>query len=89
MTTDRVTTDAVPELQSGLAAALPRAALFAGALALVACVLVALGMVLAHFDAVELPGCGTASDCTRAGESRWGKLPGIEWPLSFVGFAYF
>jgi uncharacterized membrane protein len=46
-------------------------------------------LVLAHFDGLELPGCGTASDCTRAGESRWGNLPGIDWPLSFIGFAYF
>jgi predicted DsbA family dithiol-disulfide isomerase/uncharacterized membrane protein len=49
----------------------------------------ALLLVLAHFDTIELPGCGTASDCTRAAASRWGKLPGTEWPLSFVGFAYF
>jgi uncharacterized membrane protein len=49
----------------------------------------ALGLVLAHFDTIELPGCGTASDCTRATVSRWGRVPGTEWPLSFLGFAYF
>jgi protein-disulfide isomerase len=49
----------------------------------------ALLLVLAELDAVQLPGCGTASDCTRAAASRWGKLPGTEWPLSFAGFAYF
>jgi protein-disulfide isomerase/uncharacterized membrane protein len=49
----------------------------------------ALLLVLAHFDKVALPGCGPASDCTRASESRWGTLPGTEWPLSFLGFAYF
>jgi protein-disulfide isomerase/uncharacterized membrane protein len=49
----------------------------------------ALGLVLAQFEVVQLPGCGTASDCTRAAESGWGKLPGTAWPLSFLGFAYF
>ena len=63
--------------------------LVAGCVALLACLFAALLLVLAHFDAVELPGCGTVSDCTRAAESRWGSLPGTEWPLSFVGFTYF
>jgi protein-disulfide isomerase/uncharacterized membrane protein len=60
-----------------------------GVLLLSACMLLALLLVLAELNAVELPGCGTASDCTRAAASRWGKLPGTQWPLSFVGFAYF
>lgn len=60
-----------------------------GSVALSACLFATLLLVLAHFEAIELPGCGTASDCTRAAEGRWGKLPGTVWPLSFVGFAYF
>lgn len=63
--------------------------LVAGGVCLSACMLAALLLVLAHFNAIELPGCGTASDCSRASEGRWGKLPGTNWPLSFVGFAYF
>jgi protein-disulfide isomerase/uncharacterized membrane protein len=56
---------------------------------LTGCLGAALMLVLAHFGAVELPGCGMASDCTRAAGSRWGRLPGSEWPLSFLGIAYF
>jgi protein-disulfide isomerase len=61
----------------------------AGAISLLACVFLALLLVLAHLNTIDLPGCGTASDCTRAAASRWGRLPGTDWPLSFVGFAYF
>jgi protein-disulfide isomerase len=63
--------------------------MYGESLALSACLILALLLVLAHFEAVELPGCGTVSDCTRAAHSRWGKLPGTDWPLSFVGFGYF
>lgn len=56
---------------------------------LVVALLLSLGMALAQLETVELPGCGSVSDCTQAAESRWGKVPGIEWPLSFVGFAFF
>jgi protein-disulfide isomerase/uncharacterized membrane protein len=56
---------------------------------LTGCLGAVLMLVLAHFGAVELPGCGMASDCTRAAASRWGTLPGTAWPLSFLGFAYF
>jgi protein-disulfide isomerase/uncharacterized membrane protein len=61
----------------------------AGCLALAGCLIVSLLLTLSHFDAMELPGCGPASDCTRASESRWGTLLGADWPLSFLGFAYF
>ncbi len=56
---------------------------------LAVCTSLALVLALAHVNAVELPGCGTVSDCTRAAESRWGRIPGTDWPLAFVGFAYF
>jgi protein-disulfide isomerase len=46
-------------------------------------------MALAHIEVAELPGCGAESDCTQAAESRWGKVPGTDWSLSFLGFAYF
>jgi uncharacterized membrane protein len=58
-------------------------------LVLSGCLIVSLLLVLAHFGAVALPGCSTASGCTQAAETRWGKLPGTEWPLSFLGFAFF
>jgi protein-disulfide isomerase len=80
-----------PRRQFGLAraGAQPRMGFVLGLPALLTCMFAALLLVLAHFNAVDLPGCGTASDCTQAAASRWGRLPGTDWPLSFVGFAYF
>jgi uncharacterized membrane protein len=46
-------------------------------------------VALAELETVELPGCATVSDCSRASDSSWGKLPSTDWPLSFVGFGYF
>lgn len=53
------------------------------------CLAGSLLLVLGHLQAVELPGCGSLSDCSRATASRWGRVPGIDWPVSFLGFAYF
>lgn len=61
----------------------------ASVLCLAGAMIASLMLVLAHFEAVELPGCGSVSDCTRAASGRWGSVPGTSWPLSFVGFAYF
>lgn len=36
-----------------------------------------------------LPGCGAGSDCARAAASAWGKLPGVQWPVSYLGLAFF
>jgi protein-disulfide isomerase/uncharacterized membrane protein len=69
--------------------AVPKVAFALLAITLCAYMLAALLLVLAHLDAITLPGCGAASNCTRANESRWGKLPGTQWPLSFLGFTYF
>ncbi len=37
----------------------------------------------------SLPGCGPQSGCGAVTNSVWGKIPGIMWPVSYVGFAYF
>ena len=37
----------------------------------------------------SLPGCGPESGCGAVTNSVWGKIPGIMWPVSYVGFAYF
>ena len=44
-------------------------------------------LVLQHFGAISLPGCGPHSGCAAAVSSRWGNLLG--WPVSFLGLAYF
>ncbi len=38
---------------------------------------------------VHLPGCGQGSRCAEAAASAWGAVPFIEWPVSFLGCAYF
>ncbi|MCA9292131.1 MAG: thioredoxin domain-containing protein [Phycisphaerales bacterium] len=47
-------------------------------------------MLVAHAIAgLRLPGCGPGSACDLATSSAFGRLPGLEWPLSHVGLAYF
>ena len=46
-------------------------------------VLVALGFI------EQLPGCGPNSGCDKVTSGVWGRIPLIEWPVSFVGFTYF
>ena len=46
-------------------------------------VLVALGFI------EQLPGCGPDSGCDKVTSGVWGRIPLIEWPVSFVGFTYF
>ncbi len=46
-------------------------------------------LVLEHFEAIALPGCGLQSSCLRATQSAWGRVPLVGWPVVFVGFAYF
>lgn len=56
-------------------------------------ILVAIGACVAlvanHFNALSLPGCRPGGACEQAAASRWGKVPGTGWPVSFVGLAYF
>ena len=60
-----------------------------GRVCLAVCLFTSLAMAIAELESVELPGCGLDSNCARATHGRWGKFPGTDWPLSFVGFAYF
>ena len=62
--------------------------LFALALALCLTGLIAsIALVLKHFGAVNLPGCGTGGGCEAAGASIYGKLAGI--PVSIIGVGHF
>lgn len=59
-------------------------------LVLLAVAVFASGMLVwQHFSGASLPGCGEGSPCAQATGSAWGKLPLIDWPVSFVGLAYF
>ena len=46
-------------------------------------------LVWAHFNETSLPGCGPDSGCSDVVNGPWGKVPGIDWPVSFIGLAYF
>jgi protein-disulfide isomerase/uncharacterized membrane protein len=37
----------------------------------------------------SLPGCGPASACDAITRGPFGSIPGLGWPVSFVGLAYF
>ena len=46
-------------------------------------------MCWSHISGHNLPGCGVGSACAEAASSIWGRIPGVEWPVSFAGLAYF
>lgn len=46
-------------------------------------------LCLHHFGALALPGCGAGSPCDQAARTAFGAVPGLGWPVSFVGAAYF
>ena len=46
-------------------------------------------LVASSLDSVHLPGCGPQSACAQAAASAWGRVPGLNWPVSFVGFAFY
>lgn len=45
-------------------------------------------LVAKHFGG-GLPGCGPKSGCEALEATRWGTVPGLGWPVSFLGAAYF
>jgi protein-disulfide isomerase len=45
-------------------------------------------LISKHFGG-GLPGCGPTSGCEALEKTAWGMVPGIRWPVSFLGFAYF
>lgn len=60
-----------------------------GVVLLAFCVAASGMLTLHHFGALSLPGCGMGSPCDSAAKSAFGSIPGLGWPVSFVGFAYF
>jgi predicted DsbA family dithiol-disulfide isomerase/uncharacterized membrane protein len=37
----------------------------------------------------SLPGCGPQSACDQITNGPWGRIPGLDWPVSFLGLAWF
>ncbi len=52
-------------------------------------VVAAFFLVAQQIDLVDAPGCGAGSPCAQASASAWGRVPGLDWPVSFLGLAYF
>lgn len=48
-----------------------------------------LALALDHFDIARAPGCGFQSGCEKATRGPWGRIPGVNWPVSLLGLAYF
>lgn len=46
-------------------------------------------LALERLAGLQLPGCGPESACAKAAASVWGRVPLVDWPLSYVGVAYF
>ena len=81
MTPQAVTTDT--------GAPLPRGFFATGIVLLATAVVASLALVQQHFGGLEIPGCGPGSPCAKAAASVWGRVPWVDWPVSFVGLAYF
>ncbi|MBL8990887.1 MAG: hypothetical protein JNJ48_04825, partial [Phycisphaerae bacterium] len=61
----------------------------AGGVLLAVALVMSLLLSLEALGALSLPGCGQGSPCARAAASAWGSVPGLGWPVSFLGLAYF
>ncbi len=61
----------------------------AGLVPLIIAIGASLMLVLEHVDALSLRGCGPGSACAELTQGVWGKVPLVNWPVSFVGLAYF
>lgn len=65
------------------------ASFIAGGLALLVASAATATLSLDHLGLISPPGCGAGSPCRAATSSQWGTVPGLNWPVSFVGFTYF
>ena len=61
-----------------------------GVLGLAVSVFASLMLSLVALSIIKsLPGCGPSSGCDKVTSGVWGSIPGIGWPVSFIGLAYF
>ncbi|MBM43561.1 MAG: hypothetical protein CMJ36_00895 [Phycisphaerae bacterium] len=64
---------------------------FVGLLGLLLAIAASSVLVLKQLDLLgaSLPGCGPQSACDKVTNTAWGRVPGLGWPVSYVGFSYF
>lgn len=67
----------------------PGALWMLGLLCLIVSAGAALMLVLQNLAGMAIPGCGEGSPCASLARSVWGKVPGIGYPVSSLGLAYF
>jgi len=72
-----------------VASPIPAGLRLLGASCLLVAIAAAFVLALDHFAIATPPGCGPQSGCDRATRSIWGTIPGIDWPTSLAGVAYF
>ena len=58
-----------------------------GSIFLLASLTAAIVLAIQYLGHLELPGCGPGSGCAKAMNSYWRNL--FDWPISFLGTAYF
>jgi len=75
--------------RSEASAGTPNSLFWLGALFLLAACVASGLLVLEHLMGLSLPGCGKGSPCAQAAASVWGMVPYINWPVAYLGFAYF
>ncbi|MFQ5429762.1 MAG: DsbA family protein [Phycisphaerae bacterium] len=46
-------------------------------------------LALGRLQLIRVPGCGGESACAGAAASGWATIPGVHWPVAFLGLAYF
>jgi protein-disulfide isomerase/uncharacterized membrane protein len=46
-------------------------------------------LVIQYFGGLALPGCGVESACASLARSPFGNVPVLDWPVSFLGLAWF
>ncbi len=64
-------------------------AFWGGAVSLLLAVAASVVLVVQRHGDLRLPGCGLQSACATITSGPWGRLPGLDWPLSHIGAAYF
>ncbi len=60
-----------------------------GVAALLVSAFAAVMMALEHLGGIALPGCGEGSACAELADSAWSKIPILNWPVAYLGVAYF
>ncbi|MBX3358898.1 MAG: thioredoxin domain-containing protein [Phycisphaeraceae bacterium] len=69
--------------------ALPAATMVTGLLLLEVTIAATLMLAMESIWKFALPGCGgSQSPCAKASQSIWGTIPGLGWPVSFAGLAF-